>query len=38
MHELKLNFYLQTFENVNSYPLSDWSIVPKICAGVYTIW
>jgi len=38
MDELKLNFYLQTLENGNSFPFSNWSIVPRICAGVYTIW
>jgi hypothetical protein len=29
---------LYELENGTAYSFSDWSIVPRICAGVYTIW
>jgi len=38
MDGLELNTYLDTLENGGSYPFNDWSTIPRICAGVYTIW
>jgi hypothetical protein len=38
MDELKLKYYLEELENSKLYQFRDWSFVPRICAGVYTIW
>jgi hypothetical protein len=32
------NVYLKALENSSAHPFSNWSTVPRICAGVYTIW
>ncbi|HEY0428909.1 MAG TPA: hypothetical protein VGC76_14100 [Pyrinomonadaceae bacterium] len=38
MENTKLAPYLDTLENGKLHSFNEWSEVPKICAGVYTVW
>lgn len=38
MDNISIDLYLEELESGQSYDFNDWFVVPKICAGVYTVW